>query len=425
MTSLSITCKCGERFDVDERYIGQVISCWKCKRQIRPRARVRTPSQYVPVAPRRAATWAERWRGVSVRSARALRNAWPFSQPWIDRRPVIFFLALASWLSLVAVASVAVLLPTLGDRWVPATVLLYAGRWIWLVPPLGLALLATVTWRALLIPNLLAVAIAIGPVMGWRSGWQSWLPAPPGEPLRVVSLNAGGGSVVASDLTTLLDEWRPDIVAFQECGPTLQGVLRTLPRWYSHNANPLCLLSKYPIAASETMDRTDLERVRGADGTGAGGAGFVARYLIETPAGPLGFTNLHLETARKGLESVADGNPDLTRLQDNMDIRALEAQRARAFAEGAMQPMIIAGDFNAPPESRNMRDSFGDLTNAFSRVGSGFGTTRHNGWIRLRIDHVLHSTGLRAVRARIGRDVGSDHRPMIVDFRILERVTDE
>lgn len=423
MTFVAVTCKCGERFNVDERYIGQVISCWKCKRQIRPRHRVRTPSQYVHLT-QGARNFRQRLQAWRDGAAKALRHSWPFAQPWIERRPVIFYLAMASWVGLAAVAAIAILLPTLGDRWAPATILLYAGRWVYLVPVLGMTLLAAVTWRALIIPNLLSLALVLGPIMGFHLGVRGWLPPPAGEPLRVVTLNAGGGSVVAPELVALMDGWRADILAFQECGPALQAVIRTIPRWHSHDANPLCLLSRFPIRDAQLMNREDLERVRGADGGGAGGAGYVARYVLETPAGLLGFTNVHLETARKGLESVADGNPDLTRLQDNMDIREMEARRARSFADAGVVPMIVAGDFNAPPDSRNLRDSFGDLTNGFSRVGAGFGYTRYNGWIRLRIDHLLNSEGIRPVRARVGSDVGSDHRPMIVDYRILGRTTD-
>ena len=57
-------------------------------------------------------------------------------------------------------------------------------------------------------------------------------------------------------------------------------------------------------------------------------------------------------------------------------------------------------------------------------AGTGFGATRLNGWIRLRIDHVLYGTGLRAVRAVVGSDAGSDHLPLIVDLVRLRRATD-
>ncbi|MBK8249858.1 MAG: endonuclease/exonuclease/phosphatase family protein [Gemmatimonadetes bacterium] len=423
MPSIAVTCKCGEQFNVDERYLGQVITCWKCKRPMRPRHRVRTPSQYVHVA-QRALSLRDRVTAIRERLGRAIRHSWPFAQPWIERRPVVFYLAIASWFLLAGVAAVAVVLPTLGDRWIPATVLLYAGRWTYLVPAVGLGLLSLAVWRPLLVPNLLSVGIVLGPIMGFQLGLRSWFPAPSGEPLRIVTLNAGGGSVVAPELVALMDLWKPDILAFQECGPALQAVIRTIPRWHSHDANPLCLLSRFPIKDAQSMNRDDLERVRGAERTGAGGAGYVTRYVLETPAGLLGVTNLHLETARKGLESVAEGDPDLTRLRDNMDIREMEARRARAFADGGVIPMLIVGDFNAPPESRNLRDSFGDLTNAFDRLGSGFGYTRYNGWIRLRIDHVFSSTGVRPIRARVAGDVGSDHRPVIVDYRVLDRTSE-
>jgi endonuclease/exonuclease/phosphatase (EEP) superfamily protein YafD len=92
--------------------------------------------------------------------------------------------------------------------------------------------------------------------------------------------------------------------------------------------------------------------------------------------------------------------------------------------DGGLAPTIVAGDFNAPPEGRNFRDHWGDLRNAFGVAGVGFGATRLNGWIRLRIDHVLYGTGFRAVRAWVGNAAGSDHLPLIVDLVRLERATD-
>jgi endonuclease/exonuclease/phosphatase (EEP) superfamily protein YafD len=42
--------------------------------------------------------------------------------------------------------------------------------------------------------------------------------------------------------------------------------------------------------------------------------------------------------------------------------------------------------------------------------------TKYNGWIRARIDHVLAGPGWYVRRTEIGYDLGSDHRPLIVDL---------
>lgn len=423
MPDLAVTCQCGERFLVEDRHVGQLITCWRCKRVLRlksPRA-APSPSRRGDRQARAPGTRGLRHVASSMRFVRAgFSLAGPAHRPLSHAARLI---TLASWAVLGGTVALALLMHALGDRWFPATVLLFAGRWIFAVPVIGVAGLALLVHRPAIVSLLLAAPITLFGLMGFETGWQGLLPAPEGTPLRVVTLNVGGNPRIPDELPGLLDGWRADIVALQECGPVLPERLRRLPRWHSHHHEGLCLLSRYPIRAADPMDRSALDRVRRETNSRIGGAGFVVRYMLDSPAGPLGVTNLHLETARKGLETLL-GEMDLSRLAANTEIRAIEARRARDWADGGVLPMIAVGDFNAPPESRNMRDHWGDLVNAFGRVGRGFGYTRYNGWIRQRIDHVLHTTGVRAVRARVGEDVGSDHRPLIVDLRLLERISD-
>jgi endonuclease/exonuclease/phosphatase (EEP) superfamily protein YafD len=51
-------------------------------------------------------------------------------------------------------------------------------------------------------------------------------------------------------------------------------------------------------------------------------------------------------------------------------------------------------------------------------MGRGLGGTRLNGWIRVRIDHIVANREWRVVDSRLGEDVGSDHRPMIATVRL-------
>src|SRR5690349_12382789 len=84
------------------------------------------------------------------------------------------FVALC-WAYLAAVTLVAVVMWTEGDVWWPATVLLFAPRWIVLVPLVPLVVAALVLRRGRL-PVLLSAVVALVPVMGLRLGAARLLP---------------------------------------------------------------------------------------------------------------------------------------------------------------------------------------------------------------------------------------------------------
>ena len=168
------------------------------------------------------------------------------------------------------------------------------------------------------------------------------------------------------------------------------------------------------------MDRSALERVKRDDAAGIGGAGYVVRYTLATPGGAIDVTNLHLETPRKGFEGLMSG--DVEQLRENTTLRNLESSLARRWVDAGRVPAIVAGDFNTPVESRIFQEHWGDLTDAFSHVGVGLGMTKYNGWIRIRIDHVLSNAAWwRTEGAHVWRDVGSDHRALIADLVLVAR----
>lgn len=318
---------------------------------------------------------------------------------------------------LAVVAGLAVVLWSLGDAWWPGTVLLFFGRWTLLLPLLLLLPAAAVIRPLALAPLLAGLLIVIGPVMGFRTGWRRLLPHPAGTGIRVISWNVDGGERIAPDLSVLLASWSPDVVALQECGAELAEVTRRLKGWHQHDVRQLCFLSRFPILDAKVMDRRALAIVNESD-VGIGGAGDVARYIVQTPEGPTSITNLHLETPRKGLEDLAGGALNLRRLVENTELRAIESKLARQFVDSGRGPMLVAGDFNTPVESRIFQRSWGDLSDAFSRAGFGLGMTKANGWISVRIDHVLSGPGWTAGAVTLGRDFGSDHRPLIVDLTL-------
>lgn len=367
-----IECSCGEVYPANEQDVGGWLRC-RCGRIVR------------------------------VGSSQARPRAHT-STPWIIR---------LSWgylaLALVACAS----LWALADRWWPATLFLFGPRWVLLLPLAALIPLA-LKRRAplLLIPLTIGGAIVLFPVMGLRLGSLSRAGSDEGAAtLRVVTLNTDGALGPALDLPFRLEEWRADIVALQECGDVLQAIVVGLEGWHRQATQQMCVLSRYPIRSTAVTNWNDLEAARER---GIGGSSQAVSHVIETPHGPIQFVNLHLETPRKGLEGLFE--LDIRRVAENTTLRAIESRRTRDWLQEATGSVIIAGDFNMPVESTIYRKDWAGFRNAFSDAGVGFGMTRDNGWIRVRIDHILTGDHWRARRVSVIPGVGLDHRPVVAEL---------
>ena len=401
---IRIRCRCGELFHADEQHVGRVLHC-PCGRHIP--IRLPPPRREAPSPPAAGATAKLRSsarRGGIAAALRALPSAPPVLVRWLGP---------AAWGYAALVGLACAVLWTLGDRWWPATVYLFGPRWVLLLPLALLLPAAVLLRRRLLLPLFAAALVMLFPVMGLRPGWRSLLgggPAP--GSVRVVTLNAAGEPWAAERLIARVAEWRPQVVAVQECTDPVAGALGRVGGWALRRDGQLCLLSRFPLRGVEVMDRSRFDLVRDA---GIGGTSAAARYTLDTPGGPVQLVNLHLETPRKGLEGVLLGGGG-GRVESNTVSRGIESRVVSRWTVQGQVPLLVAGDFNLPVESRIYRESWGGFTNAFSRAGRGFGFTRFNGWIRVRIDHVLAGPGWRVDRAWVGPDVGSDHRPLVTDL---------
>lgn len=357
-----------------------------------------------------------------------------------SRRPMRRWAARASWGWCAVVIVTWLLLITTSERFLPATLLAYGPRFVMLLPFAVLVPWAAIVVRSALFPLALALYIVVSPIMGGRMSWRSVgraLPAAqPNSRLRVLSFNTEVGGAVAMQVRDLVARVAPDLIAMQECGPVLWDSLQALPGWHVERYQNLCTASRFPITAVDSMPRRDFERIRQF---GYGGTGLVVRYTIATPHGPLGFVNLHLETARKGLEALtgSDGfipdslgpvlptpeSPTGTtgeRISINAEIRDRESERASVWSVHGDQrtPVVIAGDFNLPVESSIFRRHWGRFRDAFESSGTGFGWSKREGTLlRIRIDHILgNATAPHPVGTWLGDEMGSDHLPVIADL---------
>ncbi len=285
--------------------------------------------------------------------------------------------------------------------------LLFGPRWMLLLPlilllPAALALLP----RALAPLGIGGLVIA-GPVMGFAAGS---ITAPRAEPdFRVVSFNGQGGTALGFEggVEHALTVWDADIVALQECSSEVERGLGTLRSYSFHVQGGLCFISRYPIVEVDSLPPWRVGEL--------GWAGSIVRYTLNADGRDLHVTNLHLDTPGRGLEMLREER-DSRLLAANLEMREVASRRAANWVIQGGSPAIVAGDFNTPSESAIFRRYWSHLDDAFARAGFGYGGTRVLRWFSVRIDHVLSTDGLRAVRAQVGSDLGSDHLPLIADY---------
>ena len=453
----TVRCACGEVYNTDESHIGKQLKC-RCDRTItiaRPndayaeeydaktKAERARRERDAAVAARREASARRRRRftqwpkHVGPASLRWLSNAWAALS---SRRPLRRWTARMAWTWSALTVVIWALLITTSESFLPATMLAYGPRFILLAPFIVLIPLAATAARSALAPLSLAVLVVVGPIMGARLSLHTVgraMPAtPPPNAIRVVSLNAMGGGIVAMQLRDMVDRLQPHLIALQECGDVLWDSLQALPEWHRAHHADLCTASRWPITSVDSMPRSDFLRIAKY---GFGGTGLVARYTIASPRGPLVFVNLHLETARKGLEALSGSDgfiPDRidatsaeavlrrgdgsNRIELNARIRDRESERAARWSSRGDQriPLIVAGDFNLPVESAIFRQHWGSFTDAFESSGTGFGWSKQEGsLLRIRIDHVLgNAAAPQPIGTWLGTNVGSDHLPVIADL---------
>jgi hypothetical protein len=179
----------------------------------------------------------------------------------------------------------------------------------------------------------------------------------------------------------------------------------------------LAVLSRFPVTAGKVVQVT------------APRSNWPGTYLLQTivhaPDGDLAFCSLQFPTARFGLQRVLDRRTILSQsrkdlLVEETDFRWRVAQQVRRHIEILTLPVIVAGDFNTPPDSSLYRQVWNGYANAFSNVGLGFGWTQRVSIRGLsfstRIDHILSGRGLVPRLCQVGPDVGSDHLPLLADI---------
>ncbi|GAB5521988.1 MAG: endonuclease/exonuclease/phosphatase family protein [Rhodothermales bacterium] len=113
--------------------------------------------------------------------------------------------------------------------------------------------------------------------------------------------------------------------------------------------------------------------------------------------------------------SPAFWRPYLRRIKQDYALRARQAEVIKALLEEEAQPVMLVGDFNSPPHDWVYRHLAQGMADAFVEAGQGWGGTYHSRLPFVRIDHILLSPELKAVRAEVLAPLFSDHLPQVVE----------
>ena len=256
-----------------------------------------------------------------------------------------------------------------------------------------LAFLSVRRWQWAVAAGLIAVAnlVAIWPAHREPAGNA-------GTPLRLVAANVHAANREHARFLRFVRETEPDVLLVLEVDGRWAAALAELRPSLPHRVIVprednfgIALLSRFPLA-TETLELGD-----------AGVPSIVARF------------------ERDGRSVVLIGTHPVPPVRSRISAeRNRQLAAVAATARKAGGAAVVAGDLNVTPWSPRFADLLRDGRLSDSRRGFGLQPT----WpayfppLLTPIDHVLVGDDWAVLDRRIGPDVGSDHRPVIVEMAI-------
>lgn len=345
-------------------------------------------------------------------------------------KKLVFGIMVLLFIALLLVSLAAILTPYIPVTWMPGIQVLPM-----IMPILtGLVLIFTVYFFRQKQVKWLATGIIALIGCGWVLS-KEIRPLPVEEleepNLHVISYNVATFRFDASNAQRIANYLRsrnPDVIALQEFRNqdmgngqrALKFLARALDMPYyrfehrRENIHGVVIFSKFPI------EKVDILYMP----AGEINSGVIA--TLQTPKGPLGVGSVHLSSYR--LSSLI--RPDIVynkrefardfydRTEEVLPMQQEKIDLILAGAEAYPHPLIIAGDFNAIPNSRIIHQIASQYQDSFMKVGSGLGWTYPLlGPLGIRIDYQFSTEEITPITHRVLRTEYSDHFPIEVDYK--------
>ncbi|MEX2174141.1 MAG: endonuclease/exonuclease/phosphatase family protein [Pirellulaceae bacterium] len=301
------------------------------------------------------------------------------------------------------------LVAILGCMWRPdqLAALTLVPPWCWLVA--GLSATCCV-WRARL-PRL-AVALAACWLF-FACGWVEELPAlarlaashlpgtgaPPGQPLRIVSLNCAGGERCLADLQLA----GADVVLLQEA-PGSAALARMTAELFGGEGE-FCTAGDVAILARGTI-RNQLQDESGT---------FVGASVRLSEGPEIECVSLRLAPPPSRLDPWTSEFWAEHRQLRQLHRRQLAELMAIIGETEDSSAIIIGGDFNTMPLDAALDELRPQFTDTFARRGIGWGASGTNDWPLFRVDQIWTGARLVPIQTFARKTTHSDHRMVICD----------
>ncbi len=320
-----------------------------------------------------------------------------------------------SWLYAGVILIALIVVRVGADRWWPATLLMFGPRWLFVYPLVLFIPIAIVLKRRALWPLGISLAVILGPLMGLCLPWRPLIdPGSAHDRIRVISCNVHFNDLHAEALSSLIQLHKPDLVVLQGWLGQHKKTIFGDSDLHLRRDEELFLASRFPIVRVEAT----------SDPLFGHGQGRFARYDLQGPSETIHLFNVHLASPRDALEAVVDWPLEArTELQPNSDLRRSQSEVIRNWTREVDGPILLAGDFNTPPDSTIYGRCWSEFSNGFSEAGLGWGYTYFSRRAAVRIDHQMGSPGWQCRKCWVGPNVGSPHRPVIADWEFT-RPTD-
>jgi len=103
----------------------------------------------------------------------------------------------------------------------------------------------------------------------------------------------------------------------------------------------------------------------------------------------------------------------LRKIASSARLRALQADKVRAFMDASPYPLLVAGDFNDLPYSFAVNRIQAKLKDTYVSNGRGMGNTYARGFLSFRIDHIMVDPRFHIESHEVVRIRYSDHYPVV------------
>lgn len=228
------------------------------------------------------------------------------------------------------------------------------------------------------------------------------------RPIRVLTLNCALFNF--GDPSDDIAVWEPDVVLLQEAFP--HQIKKVADKLYGGHGDYRA------FAQNGIITRWKITReVRNPDPRFIY---FNHNATVETPDGRvIEIANIHLSSAATDLRlwepqcwRTHRANRDQRRIELSVALEVLA--QTTPFPE--RRPVILAGDFNAPPSDPIQSLLKRDFEDAFLASGTGWGDTFQRRIPILRLDRIHTTRHFTPIRCRAHTTKHSDHRMVIADL---------